>query len=274
MQDAPSSPARRSGIDSGPILLAWHGDVATVTLNRPDKLNSFTREMHGALREALDRVEAGGARALLLTGAGRGFCAGQDLADLDFTPGSMTDLGELIDTYFNPLIRRLQTLPLPVIAAVNGTAAGAGANLAFACDIVLAARSASFIQAFVRIGLVPDSGGTWFLPKRIGMARAMGLAMTGEKLSAEDAEQWGLIWESMDDPLLPEQAMALATQLAAQPTRALAAIKQAMHASATQGLDAQLDMERDMQRGLGASHDYAEGVNAFLQKRHARFTGR
>ncbi|MBY4898247.1 2-(1,2-epoxy-1,2-dihydrophenyl)acetyl-CoA isomerase PaaG [Cupriavidus sp. AU9028] len=274
MQDAPTSSGSRSGIDSGPILLAWHGDVAAITLNRPDKLNSFTREMHGALREALDRVEAGGARALLLTGAGRGFCAGQDLADLDFTPGSMTDLGQLIDTHFNPLIRRLQALPLPVIAAVNGTAAGAGANLALACDIVLAARSASFIQAFVRIGLVPDSGGTWFLPKRIGMARAMGLAMTGEKLSADEAEQWGLIWEAMDDPLLPEQAMALATQLAAQPTRALAAIKHAMHASATQGLDAQLDMERDLQRELGASHDYAEGVNAFLQKRPARFSGR
>lgn len=261
-------------VDAGPILLQWQGPVAVITLNRPDKLNSFTREMHRALQQALDHVEAGGARALLLTGAGRGFCAGQDLADLDFTPGQMTDLGELIDTWFNPLIRRLQALPLPVVAAVNGTAAGAGANLALACDMVLAARSANFIQAFVKIGLVPDSGGTWLLPKRIGMARALGLAMTGERLSAEEAEKWGLIWEAMDDPLLPEQALALATHLAAQPTRALAAIKRAMYASGTASLDAQLDLERDLQRDLGQSADYAEGVNAFLEKRAARFTGK
>lgn len=261
-------------VDAGPVLLQWQGPVAVITLNRPDKLNSFTREMHKALQQALDHVEAGSARALLLTAAGRGFCAGQDLADLDFSPGHMTDLGELIDTWFNPLIRRLQALPLPVVAAVNGTAAGAGANLALACDMVLAARSATFIQAFVKIGLVPDSGGTWLLPRRIGMARALGLAMTGERLSAEEAEKWGLIWEAMDDPLLPEQALALATHLAAQPTRALAAIKRAMYASTTATLDAQLDMERDLQRELGQSADYAEGVNAFLEKRAARFTGK
>ncbi|MCA3185087.1 MAG: 2-(1,2-epoxy-1,2-dihydrophenyl)acetyl-CoA isomerase [Cupriavidus sp.] len=255
------------------MLLRWQGDVAVVTLNRPDKLNSFTRDMHRALVQALDHAEAGGARALLLTGAGRGFCAGQDLADLDFTPGHATDLGELIDTWFNPLVRRLQALPLPVIAAVNGTAAGAGANLALACDMVLAAKSASFIQAFVKIGLVPDSGGTWLLPKRLGMARALGLAMTGDKLSAEEAEKWGLIWETMDDPLLMEQALALATHLAAQPTRALAAIKQSMHASATNSFDAQLDLERDLQRQLGQSDDYNEGVNAFLQKRAPHFKG-
>ncbi|GMG91334.1 2-(1,2-epoxy-1,2-dihydrophenyl)acetyl-CoA isomerase [Cupriavidus sp. TKC] len=263
----------RASLDSGPILLHWQGDVAVVTLNRPDKLNSFTRDMHRALVTALDHVETGGARALLLTGSGRGFCAGQDLADLDFTPGHATDLGELINAWFNPLVRRLQALPLPVIAAVNGTAAGAGANLAFACDIVLAARSASFIQAFVKIGLLPDSGGTWLLPKRVGMARALGLAMTGDKLSAEEAEKWGLVWEVMDDPLLAEQAMALATHLSAQPTRALAAIKQAIHASATNTYDAQLDLERDLQRELGQSHDYNEGVNAFLEKRAPRFTG-
>jgi len=273
MPSMPPSADQPVSLESGPILLRWHGPVAVITLNRPDKLNSFTREMHAALQQALDHVESGGARALLLTGAGRGFCAGQDLADLDFTPGHMTDLGELIDTWFNPLIRRLQTLPLPVVAAVNGTAAGAGANLALACDMVLAARSASFIQAFVKIGLVPDSGGTWLLPKRIGMARAMGLAMTGDRLSAEEAEKWGLIWEAMDDPLLPEQALALATHLAAQPTRALAAIKRAMHGSATATLDAQLDLERDLQRELGQSHDYMEGVNAFLEKRAPLFTG-
>ncbi|SOZ14342.1 acyl-CoA hydratase, phenylacetic acid degradation [Cupriavidus taiwanensis] len=270
-----STPAGQPvSIESGPILLAWQGPVAIITLNRPDKLNSFTRAMHQALQQALDHVEAGGARALLLTGAGRGFCAGQDLADLDFAPGQMTDLGELIDTWFNPLIRRLQALPLPVVAAVNGTAAGAGANLALACDMVLAARSASFIQAFVKIGLVPDSGGTWLLPQRIGMARALGLAMTGERLSAEEAETWGLVWQTMDDPLLPEQALALATHLAAQPTRALAAIKRAMYASATATLDAQLDLERDLQRELGQSADYAEGVNAFLAKRAPHFTGK
>lgn len=263
----------RSSLDTGPILLQWHGDVAVVTLNRPDKLNSFTRAMHEALRGALDHVEAGGARALLLTGAGRGFCAGQDLADLDFTPGHATDLGTLIDDHFNPLVRRLQAMPLPVIAAVNGTAAGAGANLALACDIVIAARSASFIQAFLKIGLVPDSGGTWFLPQRVGMARALGLAMTGNKLSAEEAEKWGLIWETLDDPLLQEQALALATHLAMQPTRALAAIKQSMRASLTNTLDTQLDLERDLQRDLGRSHDYTEGVNAFLEKRAPRFSG-
>jgi 2-(1,2-epoxy-1,2-dihydrophenyl)acetyl-CoA isomerase len=270
-----STPAGQPvSLENGPILLAWQGPVAVITLNRPDKLNSFTRTMHQALQQALDHVEAGGARALLLTGAGRGFCAGQDLADLDFTPGHMSDLGELIDTWFNPLIRRLQALPLPVVAAVNGTAAGAGANLALACDMVLAARSASFIQAFVKIGLVPDSGGSWLLPKRIGMARALGLAMTGERLSAEEAEKWGLVWETMDDPLLAEQALALATHLAAQPTRALAAIKRAMHASTTNTLDAQLDLERDLQRELGQSADYAEGVDAFLAKRAPRFTGK
>ncbi|WP_133651166.1 2-(1,2-epoxy-1,2-dihydrophenyl)acetyl-CoA isomerase PaaG [Paraburkholderia flava] len=248
--------------------------VATVTLNRPDKLNSFTRAMHGELAEALDQVEAAGTRALILTGAGRGFCAGQDLADLDFTPGAMTDLGDLIDAHFNPLIRRLQALPLPVIAAVNGTAAGAGANLALACDLVVAARSANFIQAFVKIGLVPDSGGTWFLPQRVGMARALGLALTGEKLDAEKAERWGMIWRAVDDAELSATAAQLATQLAQQPTRAIAAIKRALRAGATNTLDEQLDLERDLQRELGASHDYAEGVQAFVEKRAPRFEGR
>lgn len=261
--------------DDSTVLLETTGGVARLTLNRPDKLNSFTRRMHADLRDALGVIEGDpGIRAVVLSGAGRGFCAGQDLADLSFEPGAMTDLGALIHDNFNPLIRRLQALPKPVIAKVRGIAAGAGANLAFACDLVVAGRSASFLQAFVNIGLVPDSGGTWLLPRAIGSARALGLAMLGEKLPAETAAEWGLIWKCVDDDRLDADVDAMAARLATMPTRALASIKSAIRAAATSDLDAQLDLERDLQTQLGASHDYAEGVNAFLQKRAPRFEGR
>jgi len=231
--------------------------------------------MHAHLREAMDRVERDDAiRAVVLAGAGRAFCAGQDLADLSFEPGNMTDLGELIHEDFNPLIRRLRALPKPIVARVAGIAAGAGASLALACDIVIAGRSASFLQAFVNIGLVPDSGSTWLLPQRVGHARALGLAMLGERLTAERAEQWGLIWKCVDDEALDAEVNGLAAKLAAMPTRALAAIKQSIGAAQTNTLDAQLDLERDLQHELGASHDYSEGVNAFLEKRKPAFTGR
>ena len=257
------------------VTLAVQAGVARLTLNRPDKLNSFTRVMHAELAEAIGMIERDtSVRAVLLQGAGRAFCAGQDLADLSFDPKAPTELGELIDTTFNPLVRRLQALPKPVVARIQGVAAGAGANLALACDLVIAARSASFLQAFVNIGLVPDSGGTWFLPRTVGTARAMGLAMLGEKLPAEKAEQWGLIWKCVDDERLDAEVDALTARLAVMPTAALAGIKHAIREAATQTLDAQLDLERDLQRRMGASHDYNEGVAAFLAKRAPRFEGR
>ena len=261
--------------DERTVVLETADGVARLTLNRPDKLNSFTRRMHAELRDALAVIEADPAiRAVVLAGAGRGFCAGQDLSDLSFEPGASTDLGTLIHEQFNPLIRRLQALPKPVVAKVRGIAAGAGANLALACDLVVAGRSATFLQAFVNIGLLPDSGGTWLLPRAVGSARALGLAMLGEKLPAETAERWGMIWRCVDDDALDAEVDALAAKLAKMPTAAIGAIKRAIRHASSADLDAQLDLERDLQSALGASHDYAEGVNAFLQKRAPRFEGR
>ena len=250
--------------------------IARITLNRPDRLNSFNTQMHAELRGALDDVRASqSVRVLLLTGAGRGFCAGQDLSDRAVAPGSEpVDLGASIEQNYRPLVLGLRSLPLPVVCAVNGVAAGAGANLALACDIVIAARSASFIQAFCKIGLVPDSGGTFFLPRLVGTARAMGLAMLGDKLPAEQAAAWGLIWQCVDDAELMPTVDRLLEQLAQAPTRGLAGIKRALYASADNALDDQLALERDLQRELGYSEDYREGVAAFLAKRPATFTGR
>jgi len=250
--------------------------IARVTLNRPDRLNSFTTQMHGELRDALSRVAAGGdARVLLLTGEGRAFCAGQDLSDRAVAPGAApVDLGASIEENYRPLVLALRDLPLPVVCAVNGVAAGAGANIALACDIVIAAKSASFIQAFCKIGLVPDSGGTYFLPRLVGAARAMGLAMLADRLSAEQAAAWGLIWKCVDDGEFGATTDALVAQLADAPTAGLAAIKRALYASSGNTLEQQLDVERDAQRALGYSADYREGVAAFLDKRAPRFSGR
>ena len=255
------------------IRLERAGAVARLTLDRPDKLNALTRAMLGEIRAALAAVAGDGtSRVLVLTGAGRGFCAGQDLGDR--MSGPEVDLGDKLEQNYNRLVRMLRGLPMPVIAAVNGAAAGAGANLAFACDIVLAARSAYFLQAFVRIGLVPDCGGTWFLPRLAGDARARGLAMLGDKLPAETAEAWGLIWRCVADEALMDEARAMAAHLATQPTAAIARIKQALNAAPANSLDAQLDLERDLQRAAGRSADYREGVAAFMEKRPPRFTGR
>ena len=249
--------------------------VARLTLNRPERLNSFNGEMHAEVRDVLGRAARDGSRVLVIGGAGRGFCAGQDLGERQVAvDGSRADLGESIERNYKPLILALRALPLPTIAAVNGVAAGAGASLAFACDLVIAASSASFIQAFGRLGLVPDSGATWFLPRLVGRARAIGLAMLGERLSAADAADWGLIWKCVDEGAFAEWVGGLARSLAAAPTQGLVRTRQAMDAAATATLAGQLDLERDFQRELGYTDDYAEGVAAFAGKRAPRFTGR
>jgi 2-(1,2-epoxy-1,2-dihydrophenyl)acetyl-CoA isomerase len=258
------------------VLSVLADGVLTLTLNRPDKLNSFNEEMHGAFREGIQRAhDDAEVRAVLLTGSGRGFCAGQDLGDRDPRKGGPApDLGHTLETFYNPTLRLIRSLEKPVICAVNGVAAGAGANIAFACDIVLAAKSAKFIQAFAKIGLIPDAGGTWSLARILGEPRAKALALTAEPLMAEKAADWGLIWQAVDDDALMAEAQTLAASLAAGPTLGLGLTKRLIQAAATNSLDQQLDAERDAQQQAGRSADYAEGVTAFLEKRPARFSGK
>ena len=257
------------------IELSVTNGVATLTLNRPDRLNSFTAQMHEEMQNALTIIEADKTiRAFLLTGAGRGFCAGQDLNDRAVAPGGeAVDLGYSCETYWNPMVRRICEMPIPVICAVNGVAAGAGANVALACDIVMAARSAKFIQSFANIGLIPDSGGSWVLPRLIGQARAMAITLTGEPVKAETAERWGMIYKAVDDEALITEATALAERLAKGPTRGLAETKKRIRESSLNTLQEELDLERDAMRELGYSKDYAEGVTAFTEKRKPVFTG-
>ena len=254
------------------IQLERTGHIARITLDRPDRLNSFTRAMHAELRDAVANL--GDARVVVLTGAGRGFCAGQDLNDRAVAPGETVDLGETVEESWNPLIRALSTLPQPVIARVNGVAAGAGANIALACDIVIAAKSAKFIQSFSALGLIPDSGGSWHLPRLVGQARALGLALTGEPLPAEKAAEWGLIWKAVEDEALDSEVDAVAAKLASLPPLGLAAIKQIIRTSGGRSLDQELELQRDEMRRLGFTEDYREGVAAFLEKRPAQFKGK
>jgi len=261
-------------MDFETILFENASGAARLTLNRPDRLNSFTVQMHDEVSRALESVSKSDARVLVLTGAGRGFCAGQDLSDRAVAPGGDgVDLGESLDKRYNPLMRRLASLEMPVICAVNGVAAGAGANIALACDIVIAARSAKFIQSFANIGLIPDSGGTWTLPRLAGQARAMGLALTAEPLTAERAEAWGMIWKCVDDDKFRDEVDTLAAKFAAAPTRGLYMTKKLIRESGARDFEAQLEIERDAQRTLGRTSDYKEGVGAFMEKRTPKFTG-
>ena len=253
-------------------ILFQPGPIARITLNRPDRLNSFTVQMHEELRDAL--ASLGEARIVVLTGAGRGFCAGQDLNDRAVSPSKAVDLGDTVNQCWNPLIRTLTSLPQPVIARVNGVAAGAGANVALACDIVVAAKSAKFIQSFSAIGLIPDSGGTWALPRLVGQARALGLALTGEPLAAEQAADWGLIWKAVDDAALDSEVDAIANKLASLPPLGLAAIKEMIRSSWQYSLDEELERQAGALRRLGFPEDYSEGVAAFLEKRSPKFVGR
>ena len=258
-----------------PILSETRTGYRVITLNRPDKLNAFNEPMHQALRKAIEDAEADeGCRALLITGAGRGFCTGQDLSDRLAKPGETVVLGGALEAHYNPLVRKLRALPFPVVAAVNGVAAGAGCNIALACDIVIASLKATFIQSFARVGLVPDSGGTWFLPRLVGDARARGLALLAQDLTADKAASWGLIWRAVEDEVLMHEATRICEHFSLAPTQGLALIKRALNASATNTLDAQLDLERDLQRAASLTPDYAEGVRAFMEKRKANFTGR
>ena len=255
------------------ILFTQADGIARLTLNRPERLNSFTARMHEEVQDALSSLAD--ARVLVLTGAGRGFCAGQDLGDrMAGEDGARPDLGETVERQWNPLVRRLTSLPIPVVCAVNGVAAGAGASVALACDLVLAAKGARFIQSFVNVGLIPDSGGTWMLPRLLGQARALGTALTGEPLPAETAAAWGLIWRAVDDEALAAETDSLATRLAALPPRALAETKRLIRGGWAQTLDTALDEQRDVMRALGRTEDYAEGVAAFSEKRPPVFTGR
>ena len=257
------------------VLVSRQRGITRLTLNRPDKLNAFTRAMHAELREAfLAAASDPDCRVVVLTGAGRAFSAGQDLADIGSGPNTGGDAGKLLEEAYNPLVNTITSLEKPVIAAVNGIAAGAAANIALACDLVFAARSASFLQAFARIGLIPDAGGTWVLPRLVGPMRARGLAMLAEPLPAETAEQWGLIWKCVDDDRFEAEVAAVAARLAAAPTYALGLAKRALAASSTSTLAEQLDLERNLQRLAGASPDAREGISAFLEKRTPNYTGR
>lgn len=257
------------------ILVDTRPGYRVITLNRPDRLNAFNEAMHVALREALDAAENDeSCRALMITGAGRAFCSGQDLSDRVAKPGETVVLGATQDAYYNPLVRKLRAMPKPVVACVNGVAAGAGCNLALACDIVIASQKARFIQSFARVGLVPDTGGTWFLPRLVGDARARGLALLAQELDGERAANWGLIWRAVEEDILVYEAERICEHFAIAPTQSLAMIKRALNVSADNTLDAQLDLERDLQRAASLTPDYQEGVRAFLEKRRPNFTGR